>query len=420
MKVFKFGGASIKDIESIINVKNIIKSYTNDLVIVASAMGKTTNALEDVIQAKQNGELEQAHLLWHKIYQSHLETAQELNCATQANNKFTSINVYVNARIDSTEIISYDEMYDQIICAGELMSTCIISTYFNNQGIANTWVDARDIIKTNDRYRSADILWHETEIAVKKTYSEVTNDHQMIITQGFIGSTKDNQATTLGREGSDYTAAIISYCLDAEYVAIWKDVPGVLTADPRKIPEAFLLQRLSYQEAIELTYYGAQVIHPKTIQPIQEKKTALHVKSFLNPEGQGTIIDEDGDSSYPPLTVITENQYLLKFSTKDFSFIAEEHLSMLFRKFNQYRIRVNLMRNTAISFTICASAEVNKLAKLKEELKQDFTITEQAGLQLITVRHYHMAAINALKQNRKVLFEEIHGITYQMVVNPQN
>lgn len=418
MNVFKFGGASVKDAESIRNVASIVKANDKPLVIVISAMGKTTNAIEEVIRlAKSNKE--EAILAWDEVCQNHKRISEELKATKDA------LKYLDEYQIEGRDIIlnypqdNSDEFYDQIICRGELMSTTLVTAYFLSEGMNAKWIDARKIIKSDERFRSANIQWRETQLATKEMIDNHASKHKYLITQGFIASARDGRTTSLGREGSDYTAAIISFCIDAEKMTIWKDVPGVLTGDPRIFPDAKLVTKLSYMEAIEMTYYGAQVIHPKTIQPIQRKEIPLHVKSFLDPTSIGTIIDKSGDNLYPPMTVVTKNQYLLKFSTKDFSFIAERHLSMLFRKFSHYRIRVNLMRNTAISFTVCVSAEAERLALLKEDLMYEFGIEQQDNMELITIRHYNQSIISTLKKGREVLFEELQGNTFQMVLKAE-
>ncbi|MDA9773770.1 aspartate kinase [Saprospiraceae bacterium] len=415
MNVFKFGGASVKDADSIRNVARIILANDKPLVIVISAMGKTTNAIEEVIRlAKESkGDAIEA---WNEVCHRHKRVSTELNATKESLKYLDEYQMEGREVIDEYSMDNSDEFYDQLICRGELMSTTIVTAYLLSQDMPAKWLDARKMLKSDERFRSANIQWRETESATKEMVADHASRYKYLVTQGFIASTRDGRTTTLGREGSDYTAAIISYCIGAEKMTIWKDVPGVLTGDPRIFPDANLVEKMSYREAIEMTYYGAQVIHPKTIQPIQRKEIPLHVKSFIDPNSIGTLIDNTGAESYPPMIVVTKNQYLLRFGTKDFSFIAERHLSMLFRKFNHYRIRVNLMRNTAISFTVSATAERVRLNLLKEDLMYDFTIDEKEGMDLITIRHYTDEIISELKENRVVLFEEVQGETFQMVL----
>jgi aspartate kinase len=413
MKVYKFGGASVASVENIINVCNIIRAENDKLVVVVSALGKTTNAIEKIIYSKDK---EQAIVLWDELCDKHRKMATELECeehSLQFLNEYQSEGrelIYNYPRSNS------DEFYDQLISKGELMSTTLLVARLLKSGLSSKWMDARKMFRSDERFRSANIQWRETELSIQETINKHIESYDVLVTQGFIASTRDGRTTTLGREGSDYSAAIISYCIEAESMSVWKDVQGVLTGDPRRFPNASLVPQLSYKEAIEMTYYGAQVIHPKTIQPIQRKEIPLHVRSFIHKELPGTTIDNKGGDLYPPMIVVAENQYLLEFSSKDFSFIAERHLSMLFRKFNHYRIRVNIMRNTAISFIVCVNAERERLDFLKEEMAFDFHIKERGELQLVTIRHFNQSTIEFLKQSKEVLFEEKHGITYQMVV----
>lgn len=415
MVVFKFGGASVKDASGIQNVANIISEYNDPLVVVISAMGKTTNGLEEVVKFATDNQIEKAMEKWDELCEEHMNVAVELRAEKDATQYLKEYQSEGRSVITDYPKNNSDEFYDQLISFGELMSTTIVTSYLLSTGIKAKWIDARKMIKTDERFRSANIQWRETEIAVKESMEENFKDHRILLTQGFIARSRDGRTTTLGREGSDYTAAIVSYCIDSQYMAVWKDVPGVLTGDPRLFPDATLLHRLSYREAIEMTYYGAQVIHPKTIQPIQRKEIPLFVKSFIHPTSNGTEINKKGSELYPPMIVVTENQYLLEFSSKDFSFIAEHHLSMLFRKFNHYRIRVNLMRNTAISFTVCVTAEADRLSFLKEDLQYEFSIKQTEDLELITVRHYNNSTVEFLKRGKDVLFEEIQDVTFQMV-----
>ncbi len=413
MRVYKFGGASIATVDNIKNVCSIIKDADEKLIVVISALGKTTNAIEKIIYSKDKDE---AVNMWDKLCEKHKHMAKELDAEEHAVpflNEYQSEGrelIYNYSRSNS------DEFYDQLISKGELMSTTIVVARLLKVGLSSKWLDARKMFRSDEHFRSANIQWRETELSIQEAINKNTEKYDVLVTQGFIASTRDGRTATLGREGSDYSAAIISYCIDAESMSVWKDVQGVLTADPRRFPNASLIPQLSYTEAIEMTYYGAQVIHPKTIQPIQRKEIPLNVRSFVHRDLNGTVIDKGGGALYPPMIVVADNQYLLEFRSKDFSFIAERHLSMLFRKFNHYRIRVNIMRNTAISFIVCVSAERERLNFLKEEMAFDFDIKETGNLQMMTVRHYNQSTIEFLKQSKEVLFEEKHGITYQMVV----
>jgi aspartate kinase len=307
-------------------------------------------------------------------------------------------------------------MYDQLVSVGELVSSKIVSSYLNQVNLPAQWLDARDIIVTDNIYRQAGVQWEETVENAKNKAQPMLEKGGFVITQGFIGTTSENFTTTLGREGSDYTAAIFSYCLDAEDMTIWKDVPGVLTADPRKFDYVTKLDKLSYREAIEMTYYGAKVIHPKTIKPLQNKNISLYVKSFIDPKGTGTLISSAVEDNYPPMVAIEENQALLNISTKDFSFVAEHHMSYLFKKIAETRLQVQMMQNTAISFAICVTNVDGKVEKFTKSIAKDFNVDIDYGLELITVRHYQKDILDNLREGKIILLEERIRKTVQMVV----
>ncbi|MBX7065269.1 MAG: aspartate kinase, partial [Saprospiraceae bacterium] len=285
----------------------------------------------------------------------------------------------------------------------------------NHSGIKTAWLDARSVIKTDENFREGRILWNDTLAASKSIIPPLFEESKVVVTQGFLGGTLRGQTTTLGREGSDYSAAIISFCLDAENQTIWKDVPGVLNADPRKFENAILIDKLSYREAIEMTYYGASVIHPKTIQPLQRKNIPLLVKSFINPEGEGTLISADGNSIYPPVVVLEMNQILLQISTRDFSFVAEHHLSDIFKKFADVRVKVNMMQNSAISFSACITNQADKVDRLLASLRDQFKVEADDDLELLTIRHYNDSILHELKRNRIIILEEKLSDTVQMI-----
>jgi aspartate kinase len=418
MKVFKFGGASVKDAEGIKRVAGILQQYsTESLVIIISAMGKTTNALEDVINAhaKQTG---QAHTLYEGVKESHYAIMRDLFDAHDE--AFTSVHdVFVEGEwvLDETPNPNYDYMYDQFICMGELVSTKIVAAYLNKAGLPTQWLDARDLISTDETWREGWVDWDRTRPNIQKVIPTYLAKGGFVLSQGFIGSTTDNATTTLGREGSDYSAAIFAHCLDAEQMVIWKDVPGVLNADPRLFENTVKLDRLSYREAIEMTYYGASVIHPKTIKPLQNKSIPLFVKSFLDMHAPGTEISSDVDDAYPPIIVVEKNQSLLHISTKDYSFVAEHHLARLFTLLAQYRIFVNSMQNTAISFSICIPNVGDRIDKFIQEIEDEFRVKREDNLELITVRHFSEDQVNNLKRGKVVLFEERIRQTLQMVLS---
>jgi len=416
MRVHKFGGSSIKDAASMKNVVDILTDYGNPpAVVVVSAIGKTTNLLELVVSNyfKKTGE---AGHYFDTFKSNHTTLITEL--LGEAHSVLKTVNdlfVEIDWILEEDPKDSFDYVYDQIVSIGELVSSRIMHAYMNHRGLTTEWVDARDIIRTDETYRESRINWDKTVPAVKKAISLAHQNHDYVITQGFIGGTDDNNTTTLGREGSDYSAAILCFCLDAESQTIWKDVPGVLNADPRRFENAILLERLSYREAIEMTYYGASVIHPKTIQPLQRKNIPLLVRSFLNPGIIGTTISGDFDAKYPPMVMVEEDQTLLYITPNDYSFIVEHHLGFLFNLFASHRIFVNMMQNTALSFVACVPNDVDRLKGAIEALAKDYIITKDEGLQLITVRHFDETTLHELKEGRTVIIEERLSNTVQMV-----
>ena len=339
MKVFKFGGASINSIERINNVAAIIRSYEGDKIfIIISAMGKTTNALEKVTEAFFAGNKHEALQLFEEIKNVHNELAGNLNVAREASVLINDIYTEVEWLLHDKPVRDFDYYYDQIVCCGELLSTAIISCYLNSVQIKNTWLDVRDILRTDDNFRDAGIDWAFTQQKVEEIVSPVFNNTNIILTQGFIGATDENESTTLGREGSDYSAAIFANMLNAESLTIWKDVEGVMNADPKKFNDAVFISHLSFNEVIEMAYYGAQVIHPKTIKPLENKNIPLHVRCFLNPSLPGTVISEQPVHHLPPIIVVKENQVLMQMSSKDFSFIGETGISSLYELFAAIKI----------------------------------------------------------------------------------
>jgi aspartate kinase len=417
MKVFKFGGASIKDVEGIKNVANIIKKYrSSQLIVVISASGKITNALEEVVNAYIKGQ-DDLNTKWQFVKDYHLTLLNGLTEDREGSGELLNdLFAEVEWVLEEPPARTYDYVYDQIVSIGELLSTRIVSHYLNQEKIANKWVDARDIIITDDTYREGKIQWSETQKKTKEIILPIIQEGTVCLTQGFIGATKDNETTTLGREGSDYSAAILSHCLDAEAMVIWKDVSGVLTADPRLFENVQKLDKLSYQEAIEMTYYGATVIHPKTIKPIQNKSIPLYVKSFLEPDAEGTIISQFSDLNYPPVVMVEKNQILLKITTRDFSFVVESHLAMIFDLFAKYRIKINMMRNSAISFSVSVNNDSGKIDSLCSELEANFNISRQDGFQVYTVRHFTDQMIEHLKENKLIGMEDRTDKTLQMAV----
>ncbi|MEO1514358.1 MAG: aspartate kinase [Bacteroidota bacterium] len=418
ISVFKFGGASVKDAESIRNLIPILQDYKGQsLAIVISAMGKTTNALEKVVEAyvAEDG---QANSLLDEVKQHHFQVLQDLFEET-SHPIFADINdafVEIDWVLEEPPVDEFDYIYDQVVSVGEVLSTKIIAAFLSSQGLPTHWLDARDVIRTDNLYREAWVQWPETIERAQQHLRPLLGPEQFVLTQGFIGCSSENFTTTLGREGSDYTAAILAYCLDAEIMTIWKDVPGVLTADPRLFDNVSKLDRLSYREAIEMTYYGAKVIHPKTIKPLQNKNIPLLIKSFVDPSGSGTRVSELAEENYPPMVAVEGNQALLHISTKDFSFVAEHHLSFLFKEIAAHRLQVNIMQNTAISFAVCVNDVDGRVDAFAKSIETDFKVDIERGLKLITVRHSRQDVVDDLVKNKVVLFEERIRKTQQMVV----
>ncbi|WP_024769910.1 aspartate kinase [Aquimarina macrocephali] len=414
MRVFKFGGASVKDANGVKNVLNVLeKTGFSNLVIVISAMGKTTNALEDIVKLYINNSKElKTSLLDLKVYHNEiLETLFE-NKQHPVFNRIEGLLLDMQTTLNRNKSTQYDYVYDQIVSYGELISTTIVSEYLNHKGYQNEWLDARDFIKTDTVYRDAEVHWETTQDLILQKI----NKNGLSITQGFIGSDENNFTTTLGREGSDYTAGILAYCLSADSVSIWKDVPGVLNADPRVFDKTQLLSHISYEEAIELAFYGASVIHPKTIQPLQRKEIPLYVKSFLNPVDQGTSVKK-GQPLDPhlPCYIVKKNQVLVSLSSLDFSFIVENNISEIFSLFHQYHIKVDLIQNSAISFSVCLDDKFDHFEKLLGKLKAKFRVTYNTNVSLFTIRHFTNEAITSLEKNKDILLKQITRETYQMV-----
>ncbi len=414
MRIFKFGGASIKDADAIRNVLHVLKSvgYDNSL-IVASAIGKTTNALEAVINAyfKKREELKNAIQI---VKNTHLEIANDL-FENKNHLVFDKINVLFGEMeffLSVNKSPNYNFVYDQVVCYGEIVSTTILNYFFNEQNIESIWIDARNMIKTDTTYRDGSVDWEKTENNIKNQIQS----ERLYITQGFIGSDANHFSVTLGREGSDYSAAIFAYCLNAGSVTIWKDVPGVLNADPRYFDDTILLNHISYSEAIELAFYGASVIHPKTLQPLQRKEIPLYVKSFENPTLPGTTVSKGADLE-PAVScfIVKKEQLLVSFASKDFSFIMEHQVSEIFKKFAEKHIKVNVIQNSAISFTVCVEDKFCHFKELLEELKDEFKIKCDQDVSLYTIRHFTNEAAQKIIANKTVLLQQISQNTMQIV-----
>ena len=418
VEVYKFGGASVRDAAAIRNVAQILKSTPQrPLVIVISAMGKTTNALENIIHEHYKDPAAVPGLV-NTLKAYHEEVALAL-MADHADPLLTDLHdlwVELNWILEEEPHPDFNYQYDQIIVFGELAATKIVSAFMGLSGIQHQWLDARSLIKTDAVYRDARILWDMTQSSVDQVLKPSLAQYGMAVTQGFIGSTVYNESTSLGREGSDYTAAILAYTLDAASVTIWKDVPGIMTGDPKRFENVARLEEISYLEAIEMTYYGAKVIHPKTIKPLQNKNIPMFVRPFDHPEKQGTRISGTESPFLPPIVVVESDQALLEISTRDFSFVAEEHLSEIFSRVAALRIKVNSMRNTALSFMMCVRNEKDKLTKLQQELISSFHITIHEDLELITVRHANQKFLDQLEKGKEIILEEKFGDTDQYIV----
>jgi len=419
MKVFKFGGASVNNIERINMVGRILKQFYHEkLLIVVSAMGKTTNALEKVVGAFYSGKKEEALQLFELVKNQHLGTAKQLlvthylACEEQLKNFFTEAEWLLHDDPQKP----YDYYYDQVVCIGELLSTTIISYYLNEIGVKNKWIDVRDVIRTDDSFRDANIEWEVTNSKVSTSILPLFDETNFILTQGFIGATDENESTTLGREGSDYTAAVFASMLNAESQTIWKDVSSVMNADPKQFPDAQPITELNYNEVIEMAYYGAQVIHPKTIKPLQNKNIPLYVKCFLDPSLPGTLIHNHPVHHLPPIIVIKEKQALVEMSSKDFSFVGEHHVGALYHLLEKLKIKPNLTQNTAISFICVLDDRPEKIEKLAFEVSEIFDVQVMKELSLLTVRHYNKDVFEKLTQGKTILLRQQTTDTIQMLM----
>ena len=414
MRVFKFGGASVKDAEGIKNIYDVLQQVGfDDVLLVVSAMGKTTNALEVVIKNyfEKSAELQSSVQDVKKYHNQILLDLFE----DDKNAVFGAINQLfsdLESFLKNNKSPNYNFVYDQIVSFGEIISTTIISHYFNYKGLKNQWLDVRNFIKTDTTYRDAIVDWDQTQTLISKNVKKKV----LNITQGFLGSDENNFTTTLGREGSDYTAAIFAYCLNAESVTIWKDVPGVMNADPRYFENATLLNQISYREAIELAFYGATVIHPKTLQPLQRKEIPLFVKSFLNPSLPGTSVSKGADlEPHLPCYIVKKGQLLISLSSIDFSFIMEENISEIFGLFHQYKMKVSLIQNSAISFSVCIEDKFGNFNDLKNVLSKKFKVAYNDNVSLYTIRHFNEKAAEMVEKDKQVLLKQVSRETMQIV-----
>lgn len=422
MKVFKFGGASVKDAAAIKNVWNILQRYEKQkLVIVISAMGKTTNLLEKIVEALFQRKKRDYFDLLTELNDFHLAIVKSL--FEEKNHK-----IYLELE-DLIQIIAtkyeepipenYDFEYDQIVSFGELLSTKIVSAFLRDQGLNAKWVDARKLIRTNNKYREAEVDWNRTEELISTNFLPSFSDVDIQVTQGFIGQTAEAMTTTLGREGSDFTAGIFAYCINAESVTIWKDVPGMLNADPKYFENTIKLDQISFFEAMELSYYGASVIHPKTVKPLQNKNIPLYVKSFLDPDSEGTIIQQSTEKDHlVPSFIFKFNQLLLSFKTRDFSFIMENHLSDIFARLSALGAKINVMQNSALSFSVLVDEEKIDLEKLLASFQDDYEVRFNEHLELVTIRHYDAKTIEFVTKDKELILEQKTRQTVRIVQSP--
>lgn len=419
MKVFKFGGASINTAERIQNTGHILRSFSGQkILVIISAMGKTTNALEKVVDAFFEGRKEEALRLFEQVKESHLTLLKYLITVNwkQAEEQLKEFFTEVEWLLHDKPVRDYDYYYDQVVCCGELLSTSLVSNYLNEAGIRNKWIDVRDIVRTDDNFRDAYINWNYTEQKVKADVKPLFETYDIVITQGFIGATDENESTTLGREGSDFSAAIFANILNAESQSIWKDVEGVMNADPKEFPEAVVISELSYREVVEMAYYGAQVIHPKTIKPLENKNIPLHVRCFLKPEIAGTTISNKPVKDLPPIIVVKRNQVLMELSSRDFSFVEEKPIAQLHKIFESIKIRPNLSQNGAVSLLCCLDDKPEKIEKLALAASEIFDVQIEKNLTLLTIRHYTREKYEELTKGKTVLLMQRTPETVQVLM----
>jgi len=419
MKVFKFGGASVNGIDKIRQAAEIVRSYQDEkLVIVVSAIGKTTNALEKVAESFFSGHLEEALQLFTAVKQNHLNIAKYL-LVTHYNKTFNQLNDFfteVEWLLHDKPVRDYDYYYDQIVCAGELLSSGLFSAWLNEAEIPNQWLDVRDIIRTDNSFRDGVIDWSFTQNKVSERVAPLLQDAGILVTQGFIGATQENESTTLGREGSDYTAAVFANMLDAVDLTIWKDVIGVMNADPKVFTDAVVLSELNYEEVIEMAYYGAQVIHPKTIKPLQNKNIPLLVKSFLDKSLPGTKIHNKTRPALPPIIVVKSNQVLIHLHSNDFSFVGEKLIGRLYDLFEEYKIEPRLIQTGAVSVHICIDDREDKIQKLAIAASGMFEVQVEKNLRLLTIRHYNNEVLHKLTTGMTEVLKQQSPDTVQVLM----
>jgi aspartate kinase len=421
MLVFKFGGASVKNADAVRNVARIISNYPNQkLIVVVSAMGKTTNALENVVDALWNKDKSRFNGYIDEIATYHISILKDLSLPENHPSFIKIIDLFekLKNRFEERKLENYNYEYDQVVSLGEILSTIIVEAHLNSS-IKSNWLDCRKLIQTDALHRNANVVWNTTEKLVVKNLIPQLNKYDCIVTQGFIGCSSDNSTTTLGREGSDYTAGILAYCVNAESVTIWKDVPGMLNADPKIFKNTKKLGNISFREAIELSYYGASVIHPKTVKPLQNKQITLYVKSFIQPNESGTKIDSNMDYDHLiPSFIMKQKQILFSVSSKDFSFIIEENLSDIFAIISKLGLKINLMQNSALSFSFALDREKVNLSMLLSTLNKNYTTKYNDDLELVTIRHYDQKTINLVTNKKEIILAQKTRHTARFLMKP--
>ncbi len=420
MQVYKFGGASIESPERMKALLPIIAEAKDQLIIVVSAKGKTTNLLENIVQEACNNNKQKASDLLKALEEDHLDFASKVLKHSFFEQTKLELNEYFSElqwAVDDADAARFDYSYDQIVCMGELLSTKIFCAYVQSEGLNFEWIDSRDIIRTDDTYRDAKVDWTYTQNQAQEAIGKLLKEGKNVVLQGFIGSTSDNASVTLGREGSDYSAAIMAAMLQASSVTIWKDVEGLKNADPKLFNDTVKVEAITYHEVIEMAYYGAQVIHPKTIKPLQNNNIPLYVKCFLDKDLKGTVIQNEVSSIfYPPLIILKKNQVLLQVTTRDFSFITEDNLSNLYSIFHKLKIKINLIQNAAISFVACIDNKEELIKQLISLLEKDFKVFSNDDVSLLTIRHYTAETLFNLTKGRHTLLEQKTRETVQVVL----
>ncbi|MBI3717326.1 MAG: aspartate kinase [Sphingobacteriales bacterium] len=419
MNVFKFGGASVNSVDRIKKVADILRNYPNEkLLIVISAMGKTTNALEKVVEAFFTGKKDEGLNLFHTVKETHLTTAKYLLVKNYnaTERQLADFFTEVEWLLHDKPVREFDYYYDQVVCVGELLSTAIVSAYLNEVGISNTWVDVRDVFRTDDNFRDANINWGETQENVNNNIIPLYDETNIVMTQGFISCTDENESTTLGREGSDYTAAVFANMMDATAQTIWKDVESVMNADPKQFPNAQPIYELNYDEVIEMAYYGAQVIHPKTIKPLQNKGIPLYVKCFLDPSLQGTYIHDEPVKGLPPILVVKDNQVLMHLHSLDYSFVGEKPISRLYQLLSEIKIKPNLLQSGAVSLMLCLDDRSDKIEKLAIAASELFEVQVEKGLSLLTIRHYNQSILDEMTTGKTIVLKQQSADTVQVLM----